>query len=98
MKALHPFCTVLERGFGSPTISGFGHCARVLRTEAFSQTERAITLEEICNNDANYYAYDKHNRDCGCVHVTDLLLLKACFRGANAPKAKRQTGSKRYRK
>src|SRR5215469_14232482 len=27
VKPLHPFRAVLERGFGSPAISCFGHCA-----------------------------------------------------------------------
>src|SRR5215468_2825385 len=37
LKPLHPFRAVLEHRFSFPTISCFGHCARVLRTKAFSQ-------------------------------------------------------------
>src|SRR5262252_776932 len=75
VKPLHPFRAVLERRFGSPTISCFGHCARVLRTKALSQPQRATTLDEISNTGTNDHAYDKHNRDCCCVHLIDLLFL-----------------------
>src|SRR5215470_14828321 len=75
VKPLHPFRAVLERGFGSPTISCFGHCARVLRTKALSEAYRAIALEKIRDTDTNNEAHDKDNRDCCCVHFVDLLFL-----------------------
>jgi hypothetical protein len=97
VKALRPFCAVLKRGFGSPTISCLGHCERVLWTEVLSQESRA-PLKETRNIDANDYSYDKGDRDCYCVHVIDLPLVKAWFRAGDAPIAKPQTGSKRRRK
>src|SRR5215469_15908130 len=72
-KPLDPFRAVLERGFGSPTISCFGHCARVLRTKALSQAYRAITLDEIRNINTNDQTHDKDNRHCYCIHLTCLL-------------------------
>jgi hypothetical protein len=76
VKALRPFCAVLKRGFDSPTISYFGHCERVLWTEALSQALRA-TLKETRKIDTNNYSYDQGDRDCYCAHVIDLLLVKA---------------------
>src|SRR6516164_3997639 len=76
VKALRPFCAVLKRGFNSPTISYFGHCERVLWTEALSQALRA-TLKETRKIDTNNYSYDQGDRDCYCAHVIDLLLVKA---------------------
>jgi len=73
VKALYPLCAVLKRGFGSPTISCFGHCARVLRTKALSQAYRAITLDEIRNINTNDQTHDKDNRHCYCIHLTCLL-------------------------
>jgi len=53
------------------------------------------TLKETRKIDANDYSYDKGDRDCYCVHVMDLALVKAWFRAGDAPIAKPQTGSKR---
>ena len=97
VKALWPLCAVLKRGFGSPTLSCFGHYERVLWTEALSQ-ESIATLKEIRNINANDYSCDKRDRDCYCVHVIDLPLVKAWIHAGDAPKAKPQTGSKRRRK
>jgi len=97
VKALRPFCAVVKRGFGSPTISCFGHRERVLWTEVLSQESRA-TLKETRNIDADDYSYDKGDRDCYCVHVIDLPLVKAWFRAGDAPIARPQTRSKRRRK
>jgi len=96
VKTIRPFCAVLKRGFDSPTISCFGHGERVLWTEALSQASRA-ELKETRKIDANDYSYDKGDRDCYCVHVNELPLVKAWFRAGDAPIAKPQTGSKRRR-
>src|SRR5215471_12053553 len=61
VKPLHPFRSVLERRFGSPTIACFGHCTRVLRTKALSQPHRAITLDEIRDTGTNDQTHDKDN-------------------------------------
>src|SRR5215469_2186950 len=77
VKPLHPFRAVFERRFGSPTISCFSYSARVLWTKALSQPHRAITLDQIRNTGTNDQAHNKDNRNCCCVHLTDLLSSKS---------------------
>src|SRR5215469_1330033 len=86
VKPLHPFRAVLERGFGSPTISCFSHFARVLRTKALSQACRATTLDEIRNSDTNDQAHDKDNRNCCCVH----LIASYSSRSSSAEKMRQE--------
>jgi len=93
VKPLRPFCAVLKREFGFPTISCFGHCERVLWTEALLQASRA-TLKETRKIDANDYTYDKGDRDCYRVHVIDLPLVKAWLRAGDPPIAKPQTSTR----